>query len=171
MKKLLTSIVRWSSRWAWEKEISVTKGCAILQELSMKEGSMEVKIKQSPGLGEYVGTVFASMVAQSPNYTEMVFETHGKFDGKYEFMTVTVQKHSGKTPHQLRMQADERARGFEAQTLLLRGIVARNCKQRLAGEDAKRLYVTADDMRCSLAILNEEVAAGRVKFDEQPPAS
>jgi hypothetical protein len=35
----------------------------------------------------------------------------------------------------------------------LRGIIARNAMQRLRGEDATELYITADDIKDSLEVL------------------
>lgn len=41
------------------------------------------------------------------------------------------------------------------QSRKLRGIVARNALQRLAGEEAKQMFVTAEDIKDSLDVLYE----------------
>lgn len=48
------------------------------------------------------------MVANAPNYTECQFKTVAKYHGKWDWITVTIQKLNGKTPHQLRMELLER---------------------------------------------------------------
>ncbi len=103
---VLTRLVRWATAWAWQKEIGVCEGLAVVQGLNMEPGAMEVKIKQDPALAQWVAKCFAYMVMDSPNYTEMQFELCGEYAGKYEWLTVLIQKHQGKTPHQMRHQVE-----------------------------------------------------------------
>jgi hypothetical protein len=86
-----------------------------LEEMHAKPGSMEIAIKQNPAQAQWVAKCFASMVASSPNYTEMKFDLVAEGE-KWEWLTVLIQKGNGKTPHQLRQEA-EKERG-EAREVL-----------------------------------------------------
>jgi hypothetical protein len=107
--RLLQRLVRLVSAWAWRNEIATCEGLAVLKGLDVEEGHMDVKIKQDPALAQWIAKCFVSMVAESPNYTEMKFDLHGQYLGKYEWITVLIQKGRGATPHQMR-QAAERER-------------------------------------------------------------
>lgn len=93
------------------KELNELMGqVAAIDELHAVPGSMEAHIKMNPGLSEMIGMCFASIVAKSPNYTEMTYKPrHGGacVDGQEVFYTVTVQKVEGLTPHQLRLRAEQ----------------------------------------------------------------
>jgi len=102
----LHAVVRWSTSWAWQKEIQVCDGLAELRGLEMDGNKMDIKIHSDPALAQWQAKCFASMVANSPNYTEMKFELHGEYKGKWEWLTVLIQKGNGKTPHQLRQEAE-----------------------------------------------------------------
>lgn len=102
----LRRLVRWSTAWAWQKEIATREGLAVLKGLDMEEGNMDIKIQQDPALAQWIAKCFAAMVADSPNYTEMKFDLCGQYRGKYEWLTVHIQKGNGKTPHQLRQEAE-----------------------------------------------------------------
>lgn len=110
MKKLITTLVRHLSAWAWRHEIGACEGLGKLKKLSMEEGGMEMEIQSDPHLAKHIATCFASLVANSPNYTEMVFTTNAKYHGKWDHLTVTIQKFNGKTPHELRREAEEELR-------------------------------------------------------------
>ncbi len=77
-----------------------------LEEMHAKPGSMEIAIKQNPAQAQWVAKCFASMVAASPNYTEMKFDLVAEGE-KWEWLTVLIQKGNGKTPHQLRQEAEK----------------------------------------------------------------
>jgi hypothetical protein len=102
----LHSLVRRISSWAWQKEIGTCEGLAVLKGLDMEEGHMDIKIQQDPALAQWIAKCFASMVADSPNYTEMKFDLFGQYRGKFEWMTVHIQKGNGKTPHQMRQEVE-----------------------------------------------------------------
>ena len=85
------------------KEAATRESIALIEELHATPGAMQVHIKQSPAQSEYIAQCFAAMVAKSPNYTELTFRTRTA-DGPQ--ITVLVQKCDGKTPHQLRAEAD-----------------------------------------------------------------
>ena len=106
MLKLLKKLTRKLSAWAWRKEINVCDGLSKLKELNMDEAGIEMAIQTDPALAKHIATCFVSLVADSPNYTEMMFDIKGSYLGKYEWVTVTVQKGSGKSPHELRRQAE-----------------------------------------------------------------
>lgn len=98
-------LVRHFSAWAWQTEIHQCEGMVALEEIHAKPGSMEITIKQNPSLAQWVAQCFASIVASSPNYTEMKFDLVAKGE-KWEWLTVLIQKGNGKTPHQLRQEAE-----------------------------------------------------------------
>lgn len=98
------ALVKACSRWAWSEELRVLAGVAVLKELHLTPGKMEAHIQQSPETAQWVAHCFAAIVAESPNYTEMRFDLTSPV--KYEWITVTVQKGNGKTPHTLRTEAE-----------------------------------------------------------------
>jgi hypothetical protein len=99
-------LVRRISSWAWQKEIGTCEGLAVLKGLDMEEGHMDIKIQQDPALAQWIAKCFASMVADSPNYTEMKLDLCGQYRGKFEWITVHIQKGNGKTPHQMRQEVE-----------------------------------------------------------------
>ena len=105
--KGMKAVVRWMSAWAWEHEEAVCNGMAALKGMNMDEKTLEFRIQQDPAVAQWVAACFASLLAEAPNYNEMRFELMGKYKGKYEWITVTVLKGSGKTPHQLRQEAEK----------------------------------------------------------------
>jgi len=100
----IRSLVKTCSKWAWAEELRVIAGVAVLKELHLTPGKMEAHIQQSPEAAQWVAHCFAAMVAESPNYTEMRFDLTSPVN--YEWITVTVQKGNGKTPHTLRTEAE-----------------------------------------------------------------
>lgn len=106
MKKLITILVRRLSAWAWRQEITVSEGIAKLKKLAIDEKGMELELEQDPELAKWIATCFASLVANATNYTEMQFRTVAKYHGKWDWLTVTIQKFNGKTPHQLRRESE-----------------------------------------------------------------
>jgi hypothetical protein len=106
-------LVRFLSGWAWTYEIGVAESIATLQELHAIPGSMEVTVKSRPELAQWIGQCFAEIVASSPNYTEMRFDT--RKPETWEWITVTVQKGTGKTPHTLRREAEQERDQLRAQ--------------------------------------------------------
>jgi hypothetical protein len=102
----LQRLVRRLSAWAWQKEIETCEGMAVLKGLDMDDTKLEIKIQQDPAAAQWVAKCFASMVADAPNYMEMKFDIGGQYRGKFEWMTVLIQKGNGKTPHQLRKEAE-----------------------------------------------------------------
>jgi hypothetical protein len=102
----LQRIVRDCSAWAWRREIETCESVALIKEMHVKPGSMEITIQQNPALAQWVAQCFASMIADSPNYTEMKFNLVAKLE-KWEWITILIQKGNGKTPHQLRQEAEK----------------------------------------------------------------
>lgn len=74
---------------------------------------MELHIEQRPEVAQWVAQCFASMVAASPNYTEMKFDVVAR-GSKWEWLTVLIQKGNGKTPHQLRTEAEQETARLKA---------------------------------------------------------
>lgn len=106
-------LVRRLSRWAWQFEIDAVEGMVKLQQLHMTERAMEIHLKQNPELAQWVAQCFAYLVADSPNYTEVKFELIAK-GSKFEWVTVLIQKGNGKTPHQLRTEAEAELASLKA---------------------------------------------------------
>lgn len=111
---IIHRMVRWATAWAWQKEIRTCDGLAVLEGLSIEDGKMDIQIKQSPLLAQWAAKCFASLVADSPNYTEMSFDISGQYLEKWEWLTVHIQKGNGKTPHQLRQEAERERDQFRA---------------------------------------------------------
>lgn len=109
MIKMLTKLVRWASRWAWQKEIKFMDTSVELEYMTMDEKSFEAKAIMNPGLAQMMAHAFAEQAFNTPNYVEMQFQPRAvKHRDKWIMVTVTVQKHDGKTPHELRMEAERR---------------------------------------------------------------
>jgi hypothetical protein len=87
------------------------------------------------------------MVAASPNYTEMKFDLVARGE-KYEWVTVLIQKGSGKTPHQLRQEA-ERERD-ELKAILANVRDHRHLPAARSVPGAKRPSTERDAGRCSV---------------------
>ena len=104
-QRRMTRLVRFITGWAWRQETDLAESVAILEELHVTPGAMEITVKQRPELAQWVGQCFAEMVASSQNYTEMRFDT--RKPESWEWITVTVQKGTGKTPHTLRIDAEK----------------------------------------------------------------
>jgi len=86
---------------------------AKLKKLHMDEGAMELEIKNSPEISHYVASCFAHMVIGSPNYTECKFDVVHKEKESAEWITVLIKKGNGKTPHELRQEAENKAKKYE----------------------------------------------------------
>ena len=111
--KLFKYITRWLTKWAWIEEIAVSEGITVLKKLQMESGKLDLELEIDPVCQQAVARCFASMVASSPNYTEMQFGLRD--NSKYEWITVTVKKGNGKTPHALRMEAEEKLQKYKDQ--------------------------------------------------------
>jgi len=111
----LYAVVRKMTSWAWQREIGVCEGIAVLKALEMDDGKLDLKLQQDPAVAQWIAKCFASMVADAPNYTEMKFNLCGKYRGKWEWLTVHIQKGHGKTPHQLRQEAEMELAKLKAQ--------------------------------------------------------
>lgn len=80
---------------------------ALLKELHITENGIEAHVEANPEISKLIAHAFVSMVASSPNYTEMTFEPKTvEHKGQFDCITVTIQKVKGKTPHQKRMEAE-----------------------------------------------------------------
>jgi hypothetical protein len=101
----LTKLVRAATSWAWAHEQAVVGGITALEELHMTPGAMEASVSTRPEMKEFMLIVLGGLVAESPNYTEAILE-FGKPHPEHGHITVTIQKLSGKTPHQLREEAE-----------------------------------------------------------------
>jgi len=113
LNDLSQRLARRLSRWAWQSEINTVEGMAKLQQLHMTDGAMEMHIKQSPELAQWVAQCFAYLVADSPNYTEVKFDLVAK-GSKFDWVTVLIQKGGGKTQHQLRREAEAELASLKA---------------------------------------------------------
>jgi hypothetical protein len=111
--EILQKVVRCLSSWAWKHERGVTEGVAYLQSLEVDEKGFTTRLEITPEVAQHVARSFASIVASSPNYTELKFELKHP-DNRFEWITVLVQKGQGLTPHQLREQAENELRKLKA---------------------------------------------------------
>lgn len=111
---LLVRPVRFLSSWAWAHERGAIEGFALLKSMKMDDRTLDMAIQTQPEMAQYVGKCFAAMVANSPNYTEMQFTVNEKYHGKWEHLTVTIQKFNGKTPHQLKVEAEQERDRYKA---------------------------------------------------------
>ena len=87
-------------------------------EIHATKGGMDLHIQQHPVLREMIAKTFATMVLNSPNYTEMTFSVMAEPEKR---ITVTVKKAEGKTPHQLRIEAEQQRDAFKADADRLAG--------------------------------------------------
>lgn len=101
-------LVRWATSWAWREEIALKEGLVQLEELHAKPGGLELAIRHKPEMAQYIAQCFAELVAKSPNYTQMDFDLVAKREDGYQWLTVLIQKGSGKTPHALRLEAEQK---------------------------------------------------------------
>lgn len=85
----------------------VTDGIAKIKKLNMGETSSELDIEIDPNAAQHIARCLASLVLKSPNYTEVKFDLSGPSADKFEWVIVLVQKGKGKTPHQLRLEAEK----------------------------------------------------------------
>ena len=104
---MVKKLVKYLTRWAWDKELQIIDGSAELKALCLEPNKLEMEIKLRPELKEYIALCLAEIVRESPNYTEMKFNTVAKTEDGVEWITVLVKKGSGKTPHELRVQAEK----------------------------------------------------------------
>lgn len=126
ISRLMLKIVRRITRWAWRAEIATCDSLVKLKELHIEDGGIELHLEQTPELAHWIGTCLASMVVASPNYTEMQFQMSPKWKGERKWITVTVQKQEGKTPHQLRQEAEKKVLALLKETSELRDLCEKN---------------------------------------------
>lgn len=112
-----TKLIRRWTRWAWQREADAAEGLAQIQEMYAKPGAMELAIKTDPALSQYIAMCFAELVRKSENYTEMKFDVQ---PANGEWLIVTVQKGKGKTPHQMRQNAEYERDAFKRDLQVLR---------------------------------------------------
>jgi hypothetical protein len=81
-------------------------GLAYIQHLEAdrERNTATVDISTDIALGKYIAHGFAALVASSPNYSELTFEPANQTGEK---VIVIVQKIKGKTPHQLKAEAEK----------------------------------------------------------------
>jgi hypothetical protein len=92
--------------WAWRHEANTCDAVSAIKKLHMEPGRMDIEIEQRPEVAQWIAKCFASIVAGAPNYSEMKFDLRPEHRGEYEWVTVIIQKGSGKTPHQLREEVE-----------------------------------------------------------------
>lgn len=123
-KNIIKTITRSLTKWAWRDEIETCDSLAHIERLHAEPGSMELTLRQNPAMAQWVAHCWAAMLAKSKNYTELRFECAAP--DSWDWITVLVKKGSGKTPHQLREQAekerDELKSQIEAALEILWGI-------------------------------------------------
>lgn len=118
MKDIFRAVVRRLSRWAWKYERSVCDELIFIKGLNANENGIELEIEQNPELAQWVVKCLASLVFETPNYNEIKLTTSGNYLGKFEWITVTIQKGTGKTPHQLRLEAEHERDALKAKLMV-----------------------------------------------------
>lgn len=123
---------------------------ASIEELHATPGKLEVHIKQHPAMRAAIAKSFAYMVADAPNYTEMKFDMRGSD----QWITVTVQKDTGKTPHQKRQEAEAERDQLRAELFRAHADAAQSQNNARRADDwlneAKRLHGENDTLRAEL---------------------
>lgn len=103
----ILKFVRWATAWAWKKERQLVDGLVQFESMSSDPKSFEARAIMNPHYAQAMAHSFAELAFNAPNYVEMQFQPKAvKHRDKWMMITVTVQKHDGKTPHQLRLEAD-----------------------------------------------------------------
>jgi hypothetical protein len=103
---LLTKLTRKITAFAWEHEIDAVNGMAMVDELHATPGKLKLMVTQNPVIAQFIALSFANLVHSSKNYTELKFETADPDTS--ELITVLVKKYDGKTPHELRIEAEQK---------------------------------------------------------------
>jgi hypothetical protein len=75
-----------------------------IRRFMVDQGAIDIDLDVQPELVARLYASLALMVSKAPNYTETSLTICPK--GEVEEYTVTVQRSWGKTPHQLRMDAE-----------------------------------------------------------------
>lgn len=98
MKKLVVSLVRKLTAFAFSEEIATHECVAKIMELHATDGAMEFHIEQNPALAHYVVSCFSKIVGNAPNFVEIPAYIG---DTKREFV-ITIRRREGKTPTELK---------------------------------------------------------------------
>lgn len=99
----LKIMLRRISAWAWKEEIEIADGLVLIKKLNLEPGAMRVEIEHNPEHAQWVIQCLASCLTNAKNYAEATFKYPSD---EYEFITVLIKKWNGKTPHQLRVEAE-----------------------------------------------------------------
>ncbi len=79
----------------------------MLNDLRLKDGSLDVTL--TAPIVSRIMSLFATTLIDAPNYNEAQLRGRSSVTGKDIAFTVTVQKVDGKTPHELRREAEAAA--------------------------------------------------------------
>lgn len=140
MKQLIIDLVRRFTAFAWRHEIEVEAGLTRIVKLNAEKGALELTIESDPAMQQWIALCFANLVHKSKNYTELHFEVSPHFKGDYQWITVLVKKGSGKTPHQLREEAEKDATEAVKQAAELLDMVESLCAQSCCSQKVDRDY-------------------------------
>lgn len=143
--------------------------CGVLAALGHPGEVMDAdaNAQQTPGTlpdcpRAYVKTTFADVRNLRPNLTgqPVVILSAAQFAEAKAAFEATLKARDTWERENKRTQTELDARKKELSEA--RGIIARNGLQRLAGETATKFYITADDIKATIDITAEEIAAGNV---------
>lgn len=106
--KWYTRLTRWATRWAWQKEINALDNIAWFKELSLDEHKLQGEVILTDGMAQVIAHAFAEATFNTPNYVEYQFEPRAvRHRDQWAKTVITVKKHTGKTPHELRRIAEQ----------------------------------------------------------------
>lgn len=88
-----------------EELFTAQSALCCIESLNITSENAEAVMKQHPGLTLAIGAAFANLVVEAPNYVEMEYLPAYEPDSG-EKIVVLVRKVSGKTPHELRKDAE-----------------------------------------------------------------
>jgi hypothetical protein len=92
-----------------------------IRRAMIENGSIEAELESAP---EIIATLYAALghaLGNAPNYVEASIEVKPSMRMPHEAFLVTVQRRSGKSPHELRREAEARVEELEAALLELKG--------------------------------------------------
>lgn len=134
-----------------------------LKELRLKDGTFDMELVG--GACERMMAIFATSLIGAPNYREAQLRGHSNITGEQLAFTVTVQKQDGKTPHELRREAEANASALFDEVQALKKTLA---KQR---KEADEKFDDLDERYVALLESNNELLDNMVAYAKAQHAS
>lgn len=113
--RFIRPAVRYCTGWAWYEEVNFLASSVHLKELHATPGAINAEIELEPERAVWMAQCLASLVKKSPNYTEIQFEVEAdRGTANPQRIIVLIQKLIGKSPHDLKREAETRSRDYRA---------------------------------------------------------